>query len=369
MKVCMIGHKQIPSRKGGVEIVVEKLSEELVKQGVEVTAYNRKDYSGKPMSEYKGIKIYEAFTLKTRSFDAIISSFFATVSALMHPYDIMHYHAEGPCLMLWLPHLFRKKIVVTIHGLDWKRAKWGNLASKMILFGEKQAVAYADEIIVLSRNVQEYFQNTYGRKTNYIPNGISKPEMKEAKIIKKKFGLEKESYILFLARIVPEKGLHYLIDAYQKMHTDKKLVIAGDSMFSEEYGKLIQKRCKNNKNIILTGFVEGDLLEELFSNAAVYVLPSEIEGMAISLLEAMSYGRCCLVSDIPENKEVIKDFGVTFKSSDVFDLKEKLELLLASQEKYEALGKAAQNYILGRFEWKNIAGSTIRLYEKIYKSK
>ena len=203
--------------------------------------------------------------------------------------------------MLWLPHLFGIRTVATIHGLDWKRSKWGGLASKYIKFGEKVAAKYADEIIVLSKNVEEYFLDAYNRKTNFIPNGINKPTRKNAKIIKEKYGLEKDSYILFLARIVPEKGLHYLIEAYKKLNTDKKLVIAGGASHTNKYLEEIRKMANINKNIIMTGFVQGEELDELYSNCNIYCLPSDVEGMPISLLEAMSYGCRCLVSNIEEN--------------------------------------------------------------------
>lgn len=363
MKICMIGHKQVPSRKGGVEIVVEKLAEQLVQMGVEVDLYNRKDRYQKAPKEYKGIHIYEAFTIQAKSLDAIIASFFATLKAVRKPYDLMHYHAEGPCLMLWLPHLLGKRIIVTIHGLDWQRAKWGKFASRVLLLGEKMAVKYADEIIVLSQNMQKYFEEKYGRKTIFLPNAVSTPQRKAPDLIRRQYQLEEEDYILFLARIVPEKGLHYLLDAYEQLDTNKKLVIAGDTNISKEYGKTIRERCKSMKNVILTGFVEGQLLEELFSNASIYVLPSEIEGMAISLLEAMSYGRCCLVSDIPENTELVKEYAETFHCANVESLKEKLSELLCNEEKCRRMGESAKEYVLKTYEWKNIAKQTREIYE------
>lgn len=242
MKIAMIGHKRIPSREGGVEIVVEELSKRLVKSGNQVDVYNRKgrnvqnenaDKCNIGLKEYKGIKIITIPTINKKGIDALIYSFLATVKALFGHYDIIHYHAEGPCAMLWIPHLFKIRTIATIHGLDWQRSKWGGLASKYIKFGERIAAKYADEIIVLSEDMQKYFKSTYGRETSFIPNGVNKPKIREAKIIKEKYGLEKGSFILFLARIVPEKGLHYLIDAYKKIDTNKKLVIAGRSKSHE----------------------------------------------------------------------------------------------------------------------------------------
>ena len=234
--------------------------------------------------------------------------------------------------MIGIPKFFGISTVATIHGLDWQRAKWGNLAAKVLKYGEKTAVRKADEIIVLSRNVQDYFRQQYGRETVYIPNGIDKPARREAREITERFGLHKDDYILFLARLVPEKGAHYLIEAYQELRTDKKLVIAGGDSHAEEYMEKIYGYAKGNSKIVLTDFVQGRVLEELFSNAYVFVVPSDVEGMSISLLEAMSYGNCCLVSDIPENLEVVEDKAASFRKGDVADLCAKLRFLLEKEE-------------------------------------
>lgn len=357
MKIAMIGHKYVPSREGGVEIVVEELATRMAKDN-EVTLFNRKRKEYKKIDEYKNCKIKNIFTINKKAFDAIVYSFFATIKGVFGKYDVLHFHAEGPCFFLWMTKFCRKKVVVTIHGLDWQRGKWGGFASKILKKGEKRAVKYADEIIVLSKNNQRYFKEQYGRDTVYIPNGVKPPVKKEAKVIKEKYGLNKDDYILFLARVVPEKGCHYLIEAYNKLNEkerkNKKLVIAGGSSHSQEYYSQIQEMSKENKNIILTGFVQGDELWELFSNTCLYVLPSDIEGMPISLIEAMSYGNVCLVSDIPENVEVINDNCCSFRKSDVQDLKEKLvESLLA--EKKENIDIKVPN-------WDEVVEQTLRLY-------
>lgn len=359
----MIGHKQIPSRSGGVEIVVEKLSEHLMKRGIQIDIYNRRMPEGEQIREYKGMRMYYSFTVHRKNLDAIIAAFFSTLRALTRGYDILHYHAEGSCLMLWLPHLFHKKIAVTIHGLDWRRAKWSRFASKMLLVGEKFAVKYADQIIVLSKDVQRYFMEQYGRRTNYIPNGVDPMPKRRPNLIRKKFGLGKEGYILFLARIVPEKGLHYLINAYKNIDTEKKLVVAGNCPYAQEYGRQILELAGNSEKIIFTGFVEGELLEELFSNAAVYVLPSEIEGMPISLLEAMSYGRCCLVSDIPENLNVAEGCVESFCTGNTDDLQRHLEELLRDPEKCCRLGEKAADYVGRCYNWEMVAERTVEVYE------
>ena len=371
LKVAMIGHKRIPSREGGIEIVVEELSTRMVKKGIEVTCYNRKgkhalDKSQKmsEIKEYKGVKLKNVLTLDIKGLAAMTSSFFGSINILFSKNNVVHFHAEGPCAMIPIIKFFsKKKIIATIHGLDWQRAKWGGFATKYIKFGEKMAAKYADEIIVLSENVKNYFKDTYNRETNFIPNGVNKPEIKNANIIKEKFNLNKDSYILFLGRLVPEKGIHYLIEAYNKINTNKKLVIAGGSSDTDMYFNELKEKSKDNKNIIFTGFVQGEELEELYSNAYIYVLPSDLEGMPLSLLEAMSYKNCCLTSDIPECKTVMDDNGVTFKKSDVNDLKEKLQYLVDNVDKVNKYKSEAQDYILKKYNWDDVVDKTIELYK------
>ena len=369
LKIAMIGHKRIPTREGGVEIVVSELSTRLVVKGHRVDAYNRrgshvsgKEFVSRIGKEYEGIRIITIPTFENKSLNAIVYSFLASVRALFGGYDIIHYHAEGPCAMLWLPKLFGKRVVATIHGLDWQRSKWGNFASRVLKFGEKMASRHADEIIVLSANMQDYFKKTYGRDTVYISNGIARQERVKAEKIAKKWNLHEEEYILFLARIVPEKGAHYLIEAYKQLRTDKKLVIAGGSSHSMDYFQELKALAGQNENIIFTDFVGGRDLEELFSNAYVFVLPSDVEGMAIGLLEAMSYGNCCLVSDIPENTEVVENKAISFKRSNVQDLKKQLEELIADPEKVKQYKKEAADFICQKYNWDCIVDKTVDVY-------
>lgn len=370
IKVAMIGHKRIPSREGGVEVVVEELSTRLVDRGYLVEAYNRsgyhvsgKEYGNSRKKYYKGIRIIIVPTFKNGKLNAIVYSTLATLRALFGRYDVIHYHAEGPCSTLFIPKLFGIRVVATIHGLDWQRAKWGNFASSVLKFGERMAARYADEVIVLSRNVQQYFMDTYGRSTNYIPNGIARPQIREPREIEEKYGLKKDGYILFLARLVPEKGLHYLIEAFKELQTDKKLVIAGGSSHSFEYMKQVKQSASEDERIIMTDFVQGRVLEELYSNAYLFVLPSDIEGMALSLLEAMSYGNCCVVSDINENMEVVEDKAVSFRKGDSRDLREKLAELLTSPHKVEEYRKQSADFICGKYSWESVVEQTRVLYE------
>lgn len=371
MKIAMIGHKRIPSREGGVEIVVEELSTRMSKIGYVVTCYNRggkhvmdKNQKQVNLKEYKGVKLKKVLTIDKKGLAAMTSSFFGAFKILFSKNKVVHFHAEGPCAMIPIIKKFsKKKVIATIHGLDWQRAKWGGFATKYIKFGEKMAVKYADEIIVLSKNVQKYFKDTYNRETVFIPNGVSEPVIRKAEMITEKYDLNKNDYILFLGRMVPEKGIHYLVEAYNQINTNKKLVIAGGASDTDTYYSELKEKSKNNKNIIFTGFVQGQELEELYSNAYIYTLPSDLEGMPLSLLEAMSYNNCCLTSNIDECAEVLEDKGVTFKKSDVNDLKEKLQYLCDNEDIVKNYKQNAQEFILNKYNWDNVVEQTLELYK------
>lgn len=367
--IAALGHKRIPSREGGIEIVVEELSTRMVALGHDVTCYNRgghhvsgKEFDEIKRTEYKGVKLKTVPTINRKGLAAMSSSFFGAIMAAFSRCDVVHFHAEGPCVMLWLPKLFGKRCVATIHGLDHQRAKWGKFASAYIMLGEKCAAKFADEIIVLSEGVQKYFKDTYNRETRFIPNGVNRPEIREAQLIKEQFGLEKDDYILFLGRLVPEKGLRYLIEAFKQVATDKKLVIAGGSSDTDEFANELKAMAKDDSRIIFTGFVQGQILDELYSNAYVYTLPSDLEGMPLSLLEGMSYGNCCLVSDIEECASVVEDKAVVFKKSDVADLKEKLQMVCDDEKLVEGYKATAADFICKKYNWDDVTEETLKLY-------
>lgn len=371
-KVIMLGHKRIPSREGGIEIVVEELSTRMVALGYDVICYNRAGHhvsgkefdDGNKRTEYKGVKLKTVPTVNRKGLAAMTSSFFGAIMSAFSQCDVVHFHAEGPCAMLWFPKLFGKRCVATIHGLDHQRAKWGKFASAYIMLGEKCAAKFADEIIVLSEGVQKYFMDTYGRETKFIPNGVNRPEIRDAKLIKEQFDLEKDDYILFLGRLVPEKGLRYLIEAFKQVKTDKKLVIAGGSSDTDEFANELKAAAKDDSRIIFTGFVQGQMLDELYSNTYVYTLPSDLEGMPLSLLEGMSYGNCCLVSDIEECASVVEDKAVIFKKADVDDLRKKLQKLCDNEDLVTGYKATAADFICAKYSWDDVTVETLKLYRK-----
>ena len=371
LNICMLGHKRVPGREGGIEVVVEELSTRMAALGHHVTCYNRsghhvsgKEFDTEYLSEYKGIRLKEVPTIHLKGLAAMTASLSGAVSAAFHSFDVVHFHAEGPAFMCWLPKMMGKRVYVTVHGLDHQRAKWGRFARAYIMKGEKNAVRYADEIIVLSRGVQKYFQDTYGRKTVFIPNGVKEPKIRKAELIKEKFGLEKDGYILYLGRIVPEKGETYLIEAFKKVKTDKKLVIAGGASDTDAYMNRLKELAQNDDRIIFTGFVQGRLKHELYSNAYIYTLPSDLEGMPLSLLEGMSYGNCCLTSDIPECAEVVEDKAVLFKKGNIENLREKLQMLCDDKELTDMYKKDAAEFIRRKYNWDDVVQRTLALYEE-----
>ena len=370
--IAMLGQKRIPSREGGVEVVVEELATRMVKNGKNVTCYNRrghhvsgKEYDARKIKEYKGIRIKTVPTINCRGLAAMSSSVFAAIRAAFGKYDVVHFHVEGPCAMLWLPKLFGKRCIATIHGLDHMRAKWGKLASTYIMLGEKCAAKHADEIIVLSKGVKDYFKETYNRDTVYIPNGVNRPEIKGTNEIEEKWGLKKDSYILYLGRLVPEKGIKYLVEAFKDVKTDKKLVIAGGSSDTDEFSNELKEMAGDDERIIFTGFVQGEPLDELYGNAYIYTLPSDLEGMPLSLLEAMSYGNCCLVSDIEECTSVVEDRAIVFEKSNVEDLRKKLQEACDDNEIVENYKKNAADFICEKYSWDDVVEKTMELYRGV----
>ena len=371
LRIAVLGQKRL-SREGGVEIVVKELCTRMAQQGCQVTCYNRSghhvsgaEYDDIDNTNYEGIRQKYVPTIEKKGLAAVSASAFAALYSAFGKYDVVHIHAEGPAFFSWLPKMFGKRVVVTIHGVDWQREKWqSGFGSKFIRQGEKNAVKYADEIIVLSKGVQDYFKETYGRETHFIPNGVNRPQIREANLITDKFGLKKDSYILFLGRLVPEKGIRYLVEAFKNVRTDKKLVIAGGSSDTDPFMEELKELAKDDNRILFTGFVQGAMLDELYSNAYIYTLPSDLEGMPLSLLEAMSYGNCCLVSDIPECAEVVEDKALIFKKADVQDLQEKLQDACDHPEMVMKMKKQAADFICEKYNWDEVVKETMKLYRR-----
>ncbi|MBQ6974477.1 MAG: glycosyltransferase family 4 protein [Oscillospiraceae bacterium] len=367
LKIAIIGHKRIPSNEGGIEKGVEEHAVRMAALGHDVTVYNRGDdnihgkaYNEERLKEYKGVRI---ITVPTPNGGASVPvySFLATVHALFQGYDVVSYRASGPCVMIALAKLFGLRCVASLHGFDSQRDKWGRFAKWYLALGEKIAARRADVCLVLSRRMQQYIRDTYHRQALCFANGISRPERREAKEITEKWGLTAGSYILSLGRVEPEKGLHYLIEAFRRCDADKKLVIAGGDSNHDYYARLRQM-AQGDERILFIGAVKGNTIAELYSNAYLFTLPSNLEGMANTLLESMSYGCCCLVSDIAENTEVVGDKAVTFPKGDVDALTEKLQWLLRDEAAVAGYSAQAADYIVDKYNWDLVVAQMLRVY-------
>ncbi|HTM68984.1 MAG TPA: glycosyltransferase family 4 protein [Candidatus Binatia bacterium] len=367
LSIIMIGQKGLPVRadSGGIERHVEELASRLVARGNRVTAYVRPRHTTARLTEYKGIRLQRMPSIPTRSLDALTHSFLATVSALFKKADVIHYHGVGPATLAWLPRLFKPKsrVVVTFHSIDRLHQKWGAVARAYLRFGEWAAVTYPHATIAVSKTIQDYCRKEFGKKVDHIPNGADIPAY-PGKDLLAQWGLEPGSYILTVARLVQQKGIHHLIAAYDGFEKEKKLVVVGAGSFGSEYAERVRKMAEGNSSIVFTGFQSGRALAQLYANAYLYVHPSEAEGLAIAVLEAMAAGRCVLVSDIPENVESIDHSGLTFVNADPEDLRAKLRELLNHPEVVEQLGGKAREWIRLTYDWDVIAERTEAVYRR-----
>lgn len=368
MRIAMIGHKRYGSREGGVEVVVTELARRMAALGHEVTCYDRSaadvmtgDAVDRRERTVDGVRVVPVKTVDKKGLAALSSSYFATLAAIGDGPDVIHYHAEGPCVPLPLAKRAGIRTVATIHGLDWQRAKWGRLASTYIKMGERAATK-ADGLIVLSKSAQSYFQDAYGRTATFIPNGIEPKQPRPVNQIKDKWGLDAGSYLLYLGRLVPEKRPELLIEAFKGLDTDRRLVIAGGGSDTSEYEASLREAAQGDPRILFTGFVNGVPLEELYSNCYAYVLPSDVEGMPMSLLEAMAYGCCCVTSDIPECADVLAGNGVTFEKGSADSLRATLQGLLADSGRGRVLGGAAKAHVEKSYNWDSVVERTLELY-------
>lgn len=370
MRIAMIGHKRVPSRLGGVEVHVEEIAVRLAARGHEVHLYNRSIY-GKDAGPYRGTVLKPVFTVKKSSLEALIYSFIAGLRVAFGPYDLVHFHALGPSVMSFIPRLTGKKVVCTVHGLDWKRAKWKGLATYYLKLGEYATARFPHATISVSKTLVPYYLKKYGTRVDYVPNGINLQPTEPLGSLSAAMGIEKDSYLLFVARLVPEKGCHYLLDAFRGIETDKKLIIAGDNPYNPEYTALLREKAAKDPRVCLVGFQDEGALHRLYANAYAYVLPSDIEGLPISLLEAMSQGCLCLVSDIPENLAVVENHGLSFRQGDVASLQETLTNLLEeetrNQENFHP--QVLKKHIQETYDWNIVTRETEKIYQQLINKK
>jgi glycosyltransferase involved in cell wall biosynthesis len=345
----------------------------MAKQGHDVTVFCRKQYSAGTLPPHPRIRLRHIPTMATKHLEAITHTA-ACLPGLCSGFDVVHVHATGPSLLSWVPRLFGRKVVVTVHGMDYRRGKWGRMAKLVLRAGAWTAANCPDETIVVSRELRTIYEQEYGRETTWVPNGVSRPLVRPL-VRLKKLGLARGKYVLSLGRLVPEKGLHTLIEAFRGLDrsSDVKLVIAGGSSHSDGYVDHLKELAGDDERIMFVGPLYGADKDEAFSNAALFAMPSELEGMPITLLEAMSYGCPVLASDIPECREVCEAPGLamgpgqhacaTFACKDASDLRAKLEETIADPLR-EARGRHAQRHVLQTYNWDAITERTLQVYSR-----
>ena len=361
----MIGQKGVPATYGGIEKHVEEIAGRLVRRGHDVTVFCRLYYTPAEAT-FDGVRLARRPSVHTKHFDTATHVAGCTLEAMARRYDIVHYHALGPSVFASLPRLSGKRTVVTVHGLDWQRQKWGRFASWVLKQCEGPAAHFPNRTVVVSRTLREYFREHHHCDAVFIPNGTNLPQPRPPRKVLQ-LGLTPGRYILFVGRLVPEKGVHFLCEAFNRIQTDMKLALVGGLSFSEDYVRLLKGY--ESDRIRLLDYVFGEGLEELWSNAYLVVQPSTMEGLSIALLEALSYGRCVLLSDIPENLEVAEGCSVSFRSQDVDDLREKLDGLIRDPERVKSFEERARQHIQQHYSWDRVAEATEQLYVETLRRK
>lgn len=363
MKIAFIGQKGIPAVSGGVERYVEDLSVRVVKHGHEAIVYTRPHYTSKDIKEYQGVKLVSLPSINTKHLDAITHTIISTIHAVFTNVDVIHYQSIGPALVSWVPRILnpRIKVVSTLQSKDYEHKKWGWFARTMLRLGEYSMCKFSHEVIAITEVMAKHAHDRYGVEAHLIPNGANLVKNLEVNKIRK-WGLEKDNYIVSISRLIRHKGIHYLISAYKQTNSDKKLVIVGDGSHSDEYVTELKTAAVNNSNIIFTGKQSEDTLVELYSNAYLFVQPSESEGLSLALLEAMARGKATLVSDIPENLEAIGKAGFSFKNKNQDDLAKQLNYILTNNEVVKEKGKQAKERIVEHFNWDDIAKEIVKVY-------
>jgi len=368
MRIAYIAVKGIPIG-GGIEKVTEEIGSRLVKKGHEIIVYSSRDYGTTGDCQFKGMEIKTVPSINTKAFHKLSICYYATRDVMRNGnVDLVHVHAVGPSVFSIFPRLKGIPTVVQTHGLEWKRDKWGFIGKTFFKLSDYSVVYFPNKATSVSKVQKQYYEERFGREVVYIPNGVSPVERVAPRWILEN-GIEPNRYILFAARLVEEKGPHFLIQAYRKLDTDMKLVIAGDAAYAEKYKAQLRKLAGEDPRILFPGFVTGEPMQELFSHAYLFCLPSTLEGLPVALLEAMNYGNCCVSSDIPENLEAIEDNGYTFRNRDYEDLRRVLADLLKHPEKVQEKKDAALQHVRRNYSWDRVTDQMEKLYMSLIRSR
>jgi len=367
-KIAVIGLRGIPATWGGVEHHCEELYSRLAARGHDVTIYARTPYVERNIARYKGMSIVRIPTVSKAGLEAFVHTFLSLFHILKTKPQIVHFCCQGPCLLSWIPRLFRPRtrIFFTCHGLDWQRKKWSPLASAIIHLGEVFSSIFPHYRITVSKELQRYYKDTYGVSAYYIPSGVKKMERRDPDFIKQ-FGLEGKDYLLFVGRLVPEKRIEDIIRAYCRKEHKFRLVIVGDSAVgTEQYGEFVKTLAKKRNPVLFAGYQFGSNLEEFYSNARAFVTASELEGLPLTLLEALSFGLPCIVSDIPPHKEILEyQPELVFSTGSVDALSDLMDLVDdMPNDALTDLGRRAATILDRDFDWNNISTAIEQLYKE-----
>lgn len=362
LRIAFIGGRGVIGKYSGIETYYEEAGARLAEMGHAVTAYCR-TYFTPATPVHRGIRVIRLPTIQSKHLETLIHTFLSTIHACFSNFDVVHYHTLGPSLFSFVPRLFGKKTIVSVQGLDWKRKKWGPVARWALKFCEWTSARLPNRTVVVSRTLQEHYRSQYATECSYIPNGT---QIRTRRILGylKSVDLEPGSYVLFLGRLSPEKNCHLLIDAFEKLDTPVKLVFGGGSSHTNDYVARLRER--QSERIIFLNWLSGDALEEVLTNACIFVLPSDIEGLSLALLDAMGAGVCVLASDVPENMEAIGDAGFAFKHGDAHDLQRMLALLLSNRVARENAGRRAQERVRQRYLWETVVTETQGVYCSLF---
>ena len=365
LRITQIGSRGIPGHRGGVERVIEAVAPRLVKLGHDVTVCCA-SWSPYRQPEFEGVRLRFIASVRSKYFDTFIRSALATIREIFEPAGIVHYHGSGSAPLALLARLAGKKVVVTIHGLDWQRQKWNILGHWFLRFGEWAAVRLPHRTVVVGSALKEIIDARFNADVTYIANGVERRTLRAPDKIRQ-LGLGARDYILYLGRLVPEKQCHVLIDAFRRMRSrgDMKLVIAGPAWHSVDYYESLRERASGDQAVVFTGEVDEDTLEELYSNCYAYVLPSEVEGMSLALLDAMAFGACVVASDISANADVVLTSGALFRTGSCEDLATKLDDLVARPEAAAAYRTAARERITSAYDWDVVTRQWAALYRSM----
>ncbi len=370
ISVAVLGTRGFPDVQGGVETHCENLYPALVRAGVDVTVFARRGYVQNSTYEYKGVKIHPLWSPRKKSVEAITHTFFGVMLVFFKrkQFDVLHIHSIGPSLLVPLARMTGLKVVVTNHGPDYERKKWGRIASISLKMGEKLGSKFGSQIITVSRHIKNQLEVKYGRVCTYIPNGVQIKKPSTSSRIQKKYALSKRRYILAVGRLVPEKGFHDLMAAFSAINlTGWKLVIAGGADHEDDYSRGLLAAAVENKNIIMAGALNAQEISELYSNAGIFILPSYHEGLPLVILEAMSFGLPLIVSDIEANKELVENMDNTFPVGDVEALARKITLFAK-----DSLSSTCDEKLIEKvgndFSWEKISACTLDVYHQAIKS-